>query len=623
MSPQCPHLVLVGAADDVAVQVDAALVHHGGALRRRRGRASPSRARALLPHELARFTLTSPRASPSRARALLPHERARFSLTSPRASPSRARARRTGGNARAPHCACSKLTGRARVPAEPPRATAAVRGGLRRGGERRDLVLASFGGCGDRQKCGRREGRGEALTGAAAPHRLRAVAGDAIAGAVMQKRGTAYSKPAPYGPWRCGAGRGWRSAAPPCVWRPPERGGGRRKMAAAAAAALRAWFWNERFWLPHNVTWADLAGEAGPPGSGLQYPRASHVLSAFPLALGIFAVRLLFERFIAKPCAINLGIQDSGPHRAQPNAILEKVFTSITKSPDGKRLEGLSKQLDWDVRKIQRWFRHRRNQDKPTTLTKFCESMWRFTFYLSIFFYGIRFLWTAPWFWDTRQCWYNYPFQPLTSRLYYYYILELAFYWSLMFSQFTDIKRKDFLIMFVHHLATIGLITFSYMNNMVRVGTLVLCLHDASDFLLEAAKLANYAKYQRLCDAFFMLFGVVFIVTRLGIYPFWILNTTLFESWELIGPYPSWWLFNGLLVTLQVLHVIWSYLIIRTASKALVRGKVSKDDRSDVESSSEEEDVTSNSTKGIFSTSSNGSNRLNGHVAAGQWTGEE
>ncbi|XP_071585652.1 ceramide synthase 5 isoform X2 [Heliangelus exortis] len=362
---------------------------------------------------------------------------------------------------------------------------------------------------------------------------------------------------------------------------------------AAAAAALRAWFWNERFWLPHNVTWADLAGEPGPPGGGgLQYPRAGHVLSAFPLALGIFAVRLLFERFIAKPCAINLGIQDSGPHRAQPNAILEKVFTSITKSPDGKRLEGLAKQLDWDVRKIQRWFRHRRNQDKPTTLTKFCESMWRFTFYLSIFFYGIRFLWTAPWFWDTRQCWYNYPFQ-------------------------------DFLIMFVHHLATIGLITFSYMNNMVRVGTLVLCLHDASDFLLEAAKLANYAKYQRLCDAFFMLFGVVFIVTRLGIYPFWILNTTLFESWELIGPYPSWWLFNGLLVTLQVLHIIWSYLIIRTAYKALVRGKVSKDDRSDVESSSEEEEVTPRTPKGTLSSSSNGSNRANGHVASDHWTEEE
>uniref|UniRef100_A0A8C4VPM9 Ceramide synthase 5 n=1 Tax=Gopherus evgoodei TaxID=1825980 RepID=A0A8C4VPM9_9SAUR len=394
-------------------------------------------------------------------------------------------------------------------------------------------------------------------------------------------------------------------------------------MAAAAAALLSAWFWNERFWLPRNVTWADLAREPGAGGgSGAQYPQAGHVLSAFPLALVIFAVRLLFERFIAKPCAIKLGIQDNGPHRVQSNAILEKVFTSITKYPDGRRLEGLSKQLDWDVRKIQRWFRHRRNQDKPTILTKFCESMWRFTFYLSIFSYGLKFI-------CVLFCVF---FQPLTSSLYYYYIMELAFYWSLMFSQFTDIKRKiphihlplsGFLIMFVHHLATIGLITFSYMNNMVRVGTLVLCLHDASDFLLEAAKLANYAKYQRLCDATFMLFGVVFIVTRLGIYPFWILNTTLFESWELIGPYPSWWLFNGLLVTLQVLHIIWSCLIIRIAYKALMRGKVSKDDRSDVESSSEEEDMTSNSTKGIFSTSSNGANRINGHVASAQWAEEE
>lgn len=53
-----------------------------------------------------------------------------------------------------------------------------------------------------------------------------------------------------------------------------------------------------------------------------------------------------------------------------------------------------------------------------------------------------------------------------------------------------------------------------------------------------------------------------------------ILNTTLFESWEMIGPYPSWWLFNGLLLILQVLHVIWSYLIARIAFKALIRGKV-------------------------------------------------
>lgn len=38
---------------------------------------------------------------------------------------------------------------------------------------------------------------------------------------------------------------------------------------------------------------------------------------------------------------------------------------------------------------------------------------------------------------------------------------------------------------------------------------------------LQAAKLANYAKYQRLCDTLFVIFSAVFMVTRLGIYPFW------------------------------------------------------------------------------------------------------
>lgn len=33
-------------------------------------------------------------------------------------------------------------------------------------------------------------------------------------------------------------------------------------------------------------------------------------------------------------------------------------------------------------------------------------------------------------------------FKALSPGLYHYYVTELAFYWSLMFSQFTDIKRK-------------------------------------------------------------------------------------------------------------------------------------------------------------------------------------
>ncbi|EDL86967.1 longevity assurance homolog 5 (S. cerevisiae) (predicted), isoform CRA_a [Rattus norvegicus] len=428
-------------------------------------------------------------------------------------------------------------------------------------------------------------------------------------------------------------------------------------MATAAAEALGllwGWLWSGRFWLPQNVSWADLEG----PGDGYGYPRARHVLSVFPLAAGLFSVRMLFERFIAKPCALRIGIEDSAVYQVESNVTLEKVFTSISKYPDEKRLKGLSKQLDWDVRKIQCWFRHRRNQDKPPTLTKFCESMWRFTFYFCIFCYGVRFLWSMPWLWDTRQCWYNYPYQPLSRELYYYYLTQLAFYWSLVFSQFIDVKRKDFLMMFMHHLIAVTLISFSYINNMVRVGAIILCLHDSADSLLEAAKLANYARQERLCNTLFVIFGAAFMVTRLGIFPLWILNTTLFESWEIIGPFPSWWLFNGLLLILQMLHVIWSYLIARTAFKALVRGKVtypggispgsvpsalfsppssflclvaagqshplhvSKDDRSDVESSSEEDETThTNNLSG--SSSSNGANCMNGRMGGSHLAEEQ
>ncbi|ELW62297.1 LAG1 longevity assurance like protein 6 [Tupaia chinensis] len=357
-------------------------------------------------------------------------------------------------------------------------------------------------------------------------------------------------------------------------------------------AGILAWFWNERFWLPHNVTWADLKNT-----EEATFPQAEDLYLAFPVAFCLFMVRIIFERFIAKPCAIALNIQANGPQIAQPNAILEKVFTAITKHPDEKRLEGLSKQLDWDVRSIQRWFRQRRNQEKPSTLTRFCESMWRFSFFVYVFTYGVRIL-----------------KKPLTTDLHYYYILQLSFYWSLIFSQFTDIKRKDFGLMFLHHIVAVVLLSFSYVNNMIRVGTLILCVYDSADALMETAKMANYAKFQKACDFLFVIFAVVFITTRLAIFPFWLLNTTLFESWEIIGPFPSWWVFNLLLLIIQGLSCIWSYWIVKIACRAISKGKVSKDDRSDIESSSDEEDSEPPGKSPHTATTTNGTSGTNGYL---------
>ena len=50
--------------------------------------------------------------------------------------------------------------------------------------------------------------------------------------------------------------------------------------------------------------------------------------------------------------------------------------------------------------------------------------------------------------------------------------------------------------------------------------------------------------------------------------------------------------------------------------------QVLKDDRSDVASSSEEEDITTNSKGPCGRSSSNGANRVNGHMGGSYWAEE-
>ena len=64
-------------------------------------------------------------------------------------------------------------------------------------------------------------------------------------------------------------------------------------------------------------------------------------------------------------------------------------------------------------------------------------------------------------------------------------MISMSFYWSLAVSQFYDVKRKDFWQMFIHHIATLLLLAFSWVCNLHRIGSLVLFLHDCADIFLE------------------------------------------------------------------------------------------------------------------------------------------
>ncbi|XP_049879534.1 ceramide synthase 5-like isoform X1 [Pectinophora gossypiella] len=342
-------------------------------------------------------------------------------------------------------------------------------------------------------------------------------------------------------------------------------------------------FWDEDVWLPPNTTWEDLAPG---PDKDVVYNDHRHLLYPIPLALVLIACRRVLETYWFAPFGKSLGIKNTRPKKAPNNPKLEAAYHSSPKIKHKQfflskdELCGLAKQLDMTERQVERWWRLRRSQDKPSTLVKFCENMWRCTFYLYNFSYGLFILWDKIWLWDIDYCYIGYPHQGLTSDIWWYYMISSAFYWSLTMSQFWDVKRKDFWQMFVHHIATIALLSFSWVCNLHRIGTLVLLLHDCADIFLEATKAAKYANYQKLCDVIFAVFTVLWIMTRLGFYPFYIIWSTSIRAPMLLPMFPAYYIFNSLLCLLLVLHLVWTWLILQVAYKAIAAGQMEGDIRS-------------------------------------------
>ncbi|XP_058876618.1 ceramide synthase 2-like [Acipenser ruthenus] len=328
------------------------------------------------------------------------------------------------------------------------------------------------------------------------------------------------------------------------------------------------WFWWDRLWLPGNVTWSDLQDR-----DGRVYAKAADLWVTLPLALLFMVIRQIFEIWVATPLARLLGVKDQTRLKVPPRPVLENFYTTTSKRPKPADVDALCKKTGCSVRQVERWFRRRRNQDRPSLLKKFREASWRFTFYLLAFFAGLAALIDKPWFYNLKDMWKGFPVLVLLPSQYWYYMIELGFYWSLLFSVASDIKRKDFKEQIVHHIATIVLISLSWCVNFIRAGTLIMLVHDSSDYFLESAKIFNYAGWKKTCNAIFIVFAAVFIITRLVIFPFWILHCTVVYPLSIYPPFFVYYFFNGLLMVLQLLHLFWAALILRMAHKFMT-GKV-------------------------------------------------
>ncbi|KAM3568026.1 hypothetical protein VYU27_009842, partial [Nannochloropsis oceanica] len=173
------------------------------------------------------------------------------------------------------------------------------------------------------------------------------------------------------------------------------------------------------------------------------------------------------------------------------------------------------------IARVHAYFRWRRQEGRENKrLAKFKEACWRSCVYLTAV--GLSWVCVVPqlWFWDIRECWYGYPLQAVPSPVVFYYAYQLGNYLHLSLFQFTDTKRSDFWEMFLHHAATLFLIAFSWLSCFIRIGTLVMIVHDLSDVFLETAKIFNYTSRSRpwaqvVTDSLFVCFAVSFFLTRL------------------------------------------------------------------------------------------------------------
>ncbi|KAK5936064.1 hypothetical protein CgunFtcFv8_021365 [Champsocephalus gunnari] len=355
--------------------------------------------------------------------------------------------------------------------------------------------------------------------------------------------------------------------------------------------SLYDWFWWDRVWLPVNLTWSDLEDR-----DGLVYARASHLYVTVPYTIAFLLIRYLFESLIATPLAVSAGIRQRVRLKAEDNPTLEHYYISQSRNPVQADIDGLSKKSSLSVRQVERWFRRRRTQDLPGVLKKFREASWRFVFYISAFIGGLIALHDKEWFYDTREVWEGFPKQSMLPSQYWYYILEMSFYGSLLLRVAFDVKRKDFKEQIIHHLATLVLLSFSWCANYIRIGTLVMLIHDASDVLLESAKVFNYAKWEKTCQSIFVVFAIVFMVTRLIIFPFWLIHCTWVYPVLQYPAFFGYYFFNVMLVVLLCLHIFWAYLILHMIKKFMF-GNLTRDERSDFEEEEEEEEVESSLTE--------------------------
>ena len=316
-------------------------------------------------------------------------------------------------------------------------------------------------------------------------------------------------------------------------------------------------FWSEDIWLPKQYKWVDIQSTSKLTKANISDLRIIPLLFVL-----ITLARYVFERFAAVSFCVYIGIESSAKPqeflKEKKSLVKDNANPNIQKNKQSKFVPVITSE---------------------SLLKKASESCWRAFSYFILFGWGIMVVWESNWFWDNSTWLSNYKYHEFTTVMKWYFFLEISFYLSLSVSQFTDTKRKDFYQMLVHHFVTLILLVGSYITSMYRFAVVIMFIHDASDFWLETAKIAKYAKKENVCNICFGIFAIVFVCTRLIYYPVWVafgyFNYNTYDT-SIVQK-----LMVSLCFLILFLNFYWGYLVLSMLYRITVSGKKTKDSRSD------------------------------------------
>ncbi|KAL3822165.1 hypothetical protein ACHAXA_008181 [Cyclostephanos tholiformis] len=142
--------------------------------------------------------------------------------------------------------------------------------------------------------------------------------------------------------------------------------------------------------------------------------------------------------------------------------------------------------------------------------------------------------------------------------------------------------RGDYREMMSHHVVTNALVFFSSYYRLLRAGSMIFLIHDLSDVPIDMSKLANFVKWKYTTIACFAFMVLMWIITRLAIFPFVICRAIVMDSREYLVTRGTldpalhdayYLLFYALLGALVLLHVTWFVILLRIGWTLVTTGE--------------------------------------------------